>query len=237
MSRLVRLVFLWICLIFQFLHRFPMSERHFAEASLSLSLGIPFGKGVWDLSFLYTLNILIVYPRPLFLGWVSLKSTRNLNCYQEGNLHCQVVQFHKPCFFWNQTLRCWSDEHQQFCRCADRLQINVHPNSFPSTRLFDKFRHSFFPKCVSLLCLWNNLDQNPSIAIKPDCVSVHQTPHSSLEVVGKGKTRLIVCNQASYLSWFHNKHFTATNMCVYIYICTPYFPGKKVEVFLLNNNL
>lgn len=116
----------------------------------SFSLDILFGKGVWDLSFFYTLNMLTSCWLQIFKTSVSRLSfteiNRKLSFYQEGKQYCQAVQLHNPCFTWNQTSRCWRDEHQQFCKSADRLQINVHPNSFPSTHLFDKFRHCFFPK-------------------------------------------------------------------------------------------
>lgn len=73
-----------------------MSKRHFTEVSLSFWTSHLEKGSETSFHTLWTRYFLVhcKYPWPLFLGWVSLKSTRKLNFYQDGKEHCQTIQLH-----------------------------------------------------------------------------------------------------------------------------------------------
>lgn len=63
--------------------------------------------------------------------------------------------------------------------------------------------------------------------------AVQEMSHSSSEVAGEEKTRLLVCNQATYVGCTTD---IVKQQLTYTTLFLESFPGKKVTVFLLRNN-
>lgn len=75
----------------------------------------------------------------------------------------------------------------------------MHPSSFPSTHSFDKSRHCFFPKTLQAYLALKHLRPESSTNTNSYIKAVQEMSHSSSEVAGEEKTRLLVCNQATYV--------------------------------------